>query len=225
MRPLILLIIMLVFLSMQADASFPNICQPTKQSVKAQYTIDTRTHVGEQQQQSFTLWRTLQKVAHQYPHKNVTQQWTRSKNGRLTRTQFFDQDLRAIEFETQSPQKSTNNHWQKKFQLVSHKLINKMNLEGTQGKLCDLVEYYQLEENGVIFQLSWLPNKKLVSRYRVSSASMSKEWVLQSVDYNTNAVSEFFSVRDNYLNTDFADIGDNESDPVLSKLIHLGFAQ
>ncbi len=224
MRPLTLLIVMLMFLSMQANASFPNICHSTEQNVKAQYTIETHTHVGEKNQQLFTLWRTLKKVAHQYPLKNVTQQWTRAQNGRLTRTQFFDQYLHAIEFETQSPQKSTDNHWQKKFQLVTHQLINKMNLEGSQGELCDLVEYYQLEENGVIHQLSWLPNKKLVSRYRVSSAKLSKEWVLQSVDYDNNKVSDFFNIRDQYLNTDFADIGDNESDPVLSKLIHLGFS-
>ena len=224
MRAFILFIIMSVFFSMQADASFPNICHATQQSLRAHYTIDTSQHLGEKRQQPFTLWRTSQTVALQHPLKSLTQQRTRTNNRRLTRIQFFDNQSQAMKFTNQSSRKISNENRKNKFKILSNNLISKLNLINTQGSACELLEYYQLEENGVIYQLSWLPNKNLVSRYRVSSASMSKEWVLQSVDYNFNTVSDFFSVRDQYINTDFADIGDNESDPVLSKLIHLGFA-
>ena len=223
MKALTLMLLLLAAFTLQANASLPNLCQPLQKKVKVQYTINTSFSVGEKHQQQLTLWRTPQKVAHQYPTKLITQQWTRANNGRLSRTQYFDQDLRAIEFEIQSPQTSTDAHWQKKFQLVTNQLINSMNLVTTQGQACDLVKYYHLEKNGVIHQLTWMPHKSLVTRYRVSSAKMSKEWVLQTLDYDAEAVNRFFSLREQYPSTDFADIGDNESDPVLSKLIHLGF--
>ncbi len=147
MKALTLMLLLLAAFTLQANASLPNLCQPLQKKVKVQYTINTSFSVGEKHQQQLTLWRTPQKVAHQYPTKLITQQWTRANNGRLSRTQYFDQDLRAIEFEIQSPQTSTDAHWQKKFQLVTNQLINSMNLVTTQGQACDLVKYYHLEKN------------------------------------------------------------------------------
>ncbi|MEY8204651.1 MAG: hypothetical protein RPR40_06210 [Bermanella sp.] len=225
MKKLSLIGFVLASFTMQAHASLGNICQPLQKAAKVQYSIETRQPTGQQSRQDFTLWRTSQKVAHQYPLKSLSQQWTRSHDGRLTQTQYFEQDLRAIEFETQSPQDSSQAHWQKKFQLISSQLIKAMDLVTSKGRACDLLEYYQLEKDGVLHQLSWLPNKNLVSRYRISSAKMSKEWLLQSVNYDADLVADFFNARDHYQATDFADIGDHESDPVLSKLIHLGFSR
>jgi len=36
-------------------------------------------------------------------------------------------------------------------------------------------------------------------------------------------IEEFFRIRGSYQTTDYADIGDNESDPFLLKMMNLGF--
>ena len=38
-----------------------------------------------------------------------------------------------------------------------------------------------------------------------------------------DAIKQKFAVWDRYQTTDYADVGDNESDPMLAKMIKLGF--
>ena len=48
---------------------------------------------------------------------------------------------------------------------------------------------------------------------------------LNDVNSDTPAIKAQFAKWDNFQTTDYADIGDNESDPFLAKMINLGFIE
>ena len=60
---------------------------------------------------------------------------------------------------------------------------------------------------------------------RISTPSYSREIVLTASHHNQQKVQVEFAKWDNYQTTDYADIGDNESDPFLAKMINLGFVE
>ncbi len=57
----------------------------------------------------------------------------------------------------------------------------------------------------------------------ITQGDKKSHWKLQKIERNQDVINQFFAQRANYQSTDFADIGDNESDPFLIKMINLGF--
>ncbi len=60
-------------------------------------------------------------------------------------------------------------------------------------------------------------------RASVGASSVISRWVLVSLESDEDKVGDRFAAWDSHDTTDFADIGDNESDPFLLKMINLGF--
>ena len=53
---------------------------------------------------------------------------------------------------------------------------------------------------------------------------MVREWTLQDVNYNADT-NTFFAKRESYQSTDYADIGDDHTDPFLTKMVNQGFIE
>ncbi|MFT4929894.1 MAG: hypothetical protein ACI8WB_006029, partial [Phenylobacterium sp.] len=76
-------------------------------------------------------------------------------------------------------------------------------------------------------ELQWLVNQQLLRALTITTSHngqlQSQHWQLISSSENSAAIEAQFRHWDRYITTDYADIGDNEADPFLTQMIHLGF--
>ncbi len=173
---------------------------------------------------TMTLWRNGKRVAHEFPQAQITEIWSRLPNGYLNVTRHFDGYQRGIEYQPLELNRGKGDKdWRLKYQLVSDTLKHKMHLVDTEGEGCEKVEHYELTDAGATHRLAWLPAPRLVKSYIVERKERTENWSLESVVTDAEQVKQAFARRDGYDTTDYADIGDNESDPFLLKLVNLGF--
>jgi hypothetical protein len=60
---------------------------------------------------------------------------------------------------------------------------------------------------------------------KTESADKAVNWQLAEVTYDNKMIQQQLDTFSAYQSTDFADIGDNESDPFFRKMINLGFIE
>ncbi len=197
---------------------FANQCDINQQQLIANYQIDNNNVSTEMQ-----LVRYKNQVAHVYPEKNITDVWLQYRNEKIAMNRYFDQPKRAIEYQPTELKRTVN--WEKQSQLITSEQIKEMTLVTEMGSGCYKQQEYNLTKGDVTVRLSWYPKLKLVKRLHVSHNGKNKIWNLQNIDASDNAVHAFFTQRYTYQTTDYADIGDNESDPFLTKMINLGFVE
>ena len=196
-----------------------------KDLLGARYKMTTSDAQGKHKQvDHMILWRNGNQVAHQYTDTRITEVWERIKNTQLRMTRNFDEHKRGIEYEpNEIKMQHDNNAWQLKKQLLSQQLIDSMDLKSSTHKDCDILKTYKKEDTRQQLQLQWLAAQQLVKRFSVESDKQHITWELESVIHDTQKVQQLFISRENYQMTDYSDIGDNESDPFLMKMINLGF--
>ena len=199
----------------------------SQDTLGAKYLI-TSTHIDTKQStnQHMLLWRNGNQVAHEYPQTHMTELWEQSSHGMLRLVRNFDAYQRAIEYQ---PGEINNGKgikdWGLKYQLISEELKNKMQRHAVTGEGCDKVEKYSLDSKGSRIELEWLPNQQLIKNMKVFKKDVTLQWNLENIVKDVARVKQFFLTRNQYQTTDYIDIGDNESDPFLSKMIHLGFTK
>lgn len=196
-------------------------CKLNQNYVKADYQVTHQVPNKAQQSQGFTLWRAEKQVAQQDEH--FIEVWQQLKNGQIRPIRYFEQQRRGIEYQPSEVQGKQD--WSAKYQLVSDNLLAKMTLKKSSGSGCDLIEYYQLNDGDNQIELSWLKNQKLVKAMRLTMKTSRREVVLSEAQFDSEKVQQQFSSWDRYQTTDYADIGDNENDPFLVKMINLGFIE
>ncbi|MFY8327920.1 hypothetical protein [Pseudoalteromonas sp. ZZD1] len=184
--------------------------------VSQQHEVDTAVHT-----QQFTLWRTPTQAAQQ--DEQLVEVWQQLSNQQLRPIRYFVQAKRGIEYQPSEVKAKQN--FSSKQQLVSDELLAKMTLQSEHGEGCDKVQKYQLKQPHSTIELTWAVNKKLLESMQVTNSKSSQTITLQSVSFNKQTVQQQFAVWDNYQTTDYADIGDNENDPFLAKMINLGFIE
>ncbi|MEL0641578.1 hypothetical protein V6260_13275 [Pseudoalteromonas aliena] len=197
-------------------------CNIDSAHLKADYKI-TNTHNHEQSTQSLTLWRNSSQVAHQ--REVITELWQHLANKQIRPIRYFNAEQRGIEYQPSEVRGIQN--WSAKSQLVDNHLIEKMTLLNTQGTGCDEVKNYTLSENGNDFNLAFFTHSKLVKTFSVSNKKSQTTTLLSLNNVNTDEplISAQFAKWDRFQTTDYADIGDNEGDPFLAKMINLGFIE
>ena len=201
------------------------VCEKNDANLHAAYETSIKSPSKDPKTTSLHLWRNANNVAHEYPVTNITESWTLVRERFIKPTRYFDAHERAIEYqpgETIHGKKETDFSY--RYQLISDKLINAMSLDKKDGKGCDTVEYYSLESPQGKFTLKWLPYLKLVAFFSVDKNGVTREWKLTNVDFNANTEA-FFSKRRDYQSTDYADIGDDHTDPFLTKMVTQGFIE
>ena len=224
MSPKITLLLGCMLLAGSALADCPN---RTASNIGARYQITTSfAGSAEVQQRVMTLWRERGKAAHQYADAGMTEVWEQMTNGRLRMVRYFDAHQRGIEYEPKDmsgPSDTTD--WSLKAQLVSDQLIASMRRVAANTQGCEPVEFLSADINHKQVQLEWLPQSKLVRKYMEISAGGIIKWELQEVISDQQQVNNFFASRAGFYTTDYADVGDNESDPFLLGMINLGFIE
>jgi hypothetical protein len=200
-------------------------CELEAGNLKADYTVTTRRGFTPGNSTEISLLRYNNTVAHQYPQVGITETWTMVRNKLIKPVRYFDKHERAIEYQ---PGESIHGRVEKDFsfryQLISNTLLNKMTLERSEGKGCMKIEYLTYQNSKVDMTLAWLPELKLIQQFRVNEKNTTREWSLVSVDDNVN-LEAFFESRDKYKATDYADIGDDHTDPFLTNMVNQGFIE
>jgi len=172
------------------------------------------------------LWRNGKQIAHEYIDTGITDVWEKTGNGMLRLVRYFDKPKQGIEYQ---PNEINNGkgekNWSLKSQLISDKLINSMQQNSIENTGCDKTVSYTLKSNNKFIKLNWLPVRRLVKTYSESTHSTKLKWELIELITYKKQINNIFSNRADYKTTDYTDIGDNESDPFLMKMINLGFVE
>lgn len=214
-----LAILSLALLSPLASAAQ---CTIDNQYMQASYQVTQKQGAAQViDTQQFTLWRTPLQAAQQ--DQQLVELWQQLSNKQLRPIRYFPQAERGIEYQPSEVKGQQN--FSSKQQLVSDELLAKMTLQSEHGEGCDKVQKYTLKQADTTIEVSWVANKKLLESMHITKPIGSQTITLQSVSFDKQTVQQQFAVWDNYQTTDYADIGDNESDPFLAKMINLGFIE
>ncbi len=209
--------------------SFPllaqEVCSVDADTLGAHYTrkIISADQKNVQEVQ-FELWRNGGQVAHVHPQNKITEIWNKTASGQIRPVRYFDQDLRAIEYAPDDIQASADMlDWQIKYQLVSAKVIDKLKKIEEKNNGCATVHVYSGRIGTSEIIIEWLPYTKLVKYFSVKNPSSNESWTLTKQIMSAEKIAAVFRLRESYQSTDYADIGDNETDPFFQKIIKLGF--
>lgn len=188
----------------------------------AEYSITTKTDHGTAVKH-LQLWRQGDQVAIHYPKNNVTELWGITSTGKLHLVKMFEQHKRGIEYQPNEIKGAQD--WSAKQQLISNRAIASMELQKTTGAGCELTQHYSKTTPSGNYHLQWLANRTLIQSYKRVREHSSVHWKLLHKHSNKELIAAKFARLQNFNTTDYADIGDNESDPFLRNMIHLGFVE
>lgn len=192
----------------------------------AVYTVSHQQDTGTPTDTTLTLWRADKRVAHQHTTPPITTAWAQDRKGGLLTWQHFDDAQRTIEYEAQhlSAEQSLS-AWQEKWQIVADSFRGQLEKTGRSGVGCNTAEHYRQQQKPQTVALDWLPQLQLPANFEVSDEKGKISWRLEKIISDRNTVSHVFLERDRWQSTDYADIGDSESDPFLLSMINLGFIE
>jgi len=220
----LLLLPLFLFSSVSAVASE---CLQNVNELGAKYLVSESVLISQKTKKNhrhFNLWRKNTEVAHEHLDSNITEIWNLVSDGRVKPVRYFDEDKRGIEYQPDEVNNGKGDrNWNGKYQLFTDRYIASMKKESVNGQGCDKQEVYTSMKNDVSIRLVWLPAVKLPKFFEEKSSDKILRWELQELVKDAPQVNQAFASRQNYLTTDYADIGDNESDPFLIKMINLGF--
>lgn len=199
-------------------------CPPTE-NLWARYQLSDVTDGHPSSSTSVTLVRSPDQVAYRYQATAITELWEQTPGGRLRLVRNFDQHRRGIEYQ---PVEIKGSHdWGTKQHLLSRQLRDELKLVSVSGSRCDRIEHYQGSREHQTFSLDWHTRLQLPQVFVVEEQQGKKRqrWELVEVTTEETRVAGVFDSLSHYQTTDYADVGDNESDPFLMKMINLGFVE
>lgn len=213
-----LLAIVLLYLSTKAVAH----------PLNAKYTITTQDNQTQAvlRTTQLNLWRTEKRVAHQYPATGITEGWEYISPTLIKATRYFDQHQRAIEYPPgERVHGKTEYDWSARNQFVSNEVLQSLELISSKQDKNNKIHVYQGKNKHSTITLHWMPEHKLVKQLKIVKHNITQIWQLKIMDITSDKVGHFFASHDHYQSTDYADIGDDHTDPFLSQMVHLGFIE
>lgn len=224
-----LLLIAIFSMTAMKTAKADTGCTLSSQSLKATYQVTTTRGNSASPATTLMLWRDGNKVAHQYPQTNITETWQLIRDTHIKAVRYFDGHKRAIEYQ---PNERIHGKVEKDFsyryQLISDGVLAKMVEQETVGEGCNTEVKMTLNDQVQHITLTWLPAFRLIKDFQVEAKGMKREWRLTSLahpDKEKLDTHAFFAEREAYQSTDYADIGDDHTDPFLTKMVNQGFIE
>jgi hypothetical protein len=204
--------------ALASDASYsPQACQSKSTQLHAQYKI---THSSGKSSE-FGLWRNHKSIAQYKIDNKVIDLWYQSSHKQLTLSRLYAEYEQGIEYASEDIL-TYPNLWLDKYQLVPQARMAKLNKLEETGEGCEVV--HMMSSNDGTFKLTWLPKLQLAKRIEQATNSGTVVWTLTEISHDKSEIEKQFAVWQAYQTTDYADVGDNESNPVLAKMIRVGFA-
>lgn len=225
MKKNIFIVLILALLSNTTKAEQK--CQANEELLGAHYQLE-HSQVNDAQREQFnqksliSLWRKNQKVLSINGEQSTT--WFKSGKGLVQKTTHFDHFKRSIEYQAKP---MSDDRWQQIWQFISDSKKQSLKLIRSELVGCYQQEVYQWHNEAANLQgrLLWNASLKLVTELTIIQGAQQSHWQLDKIEQDADVVEAKFAQRSNYQTTDFADIGDNESDPFLIKMINLGFIE
>jgi len=201
-------------------------CNINHSQLRAEYQLQTFKNGQVIQTSPLVLWRNGNTVAHQFPNTEITESWFLLNNKQIKPTRFFDHYQRAIEYQPgEKVHGKTEKDWDYRYQLISASLLPQLTLSAESGSGCQKEQTYSKSTENTTIVLKWLPELQLVSSFSSTRGDIKETWQLTSQQYDQPAIEHFFTELSQYQSTDYADIGDDHTDPFLAKMINLGFVE
>ncbi len=206
-------------------------CDIDAETLGARYAV-TRSH-GDSDSDATTrhhvqIWRSAKQVAYIHEEREITEIWDLVSDGRQKLVRYFDAYNRAIEYQPEDVDSASGDEaWSARFHIVSNEQRKAMQQLETSGNGCDRVEHYRAAagDGQELVEVDWWPEHQLVERIKRIDGNETMTWQLDKVFSDPSKVAAELSKRHGYQTTDFVDIGDNESDPFLLKMMNLGFIE
>ncbi|MEW9796515.1 hypothetical protein [Alteromonas sp. CYL-A6] len=201
-------------------------CDIPAGQLTATYAV-SQQHAGHPgQTATLVLWRNGNQVAHQHPQTGITESWTHVKQRWIKPVRYFDDDERAIEYMPgERIHGKADTDWSLRYQLISDALLSQMTLVDETGEGCERTQQFSLNTATGAIHLTWQPALRLVRSFEQVQGENRQTWTLTSITQDNEAITQFFRHRDGYYSTDFADIGDDHTDPFLIRMVNQGFIQ
>lgn len=219
-------LIMVFFVSSLANAGSSVECDIDASVIAGNYKISTARDDRVASVSSLNIWRRNNEVAHQHPDRKITEIWNKLPNDRIRVVRYFDAHKQGIEYQADEIKGGQGlNEWSKKSQLIPQSFKQSMHLDKIEGYACDRLEYYTKNTRQQNISMVWSPSLSLPVEYKEIGQGKSVVIHLMKRITDKKRINNFFTLRENYQSTDYADIGDNESDPFLSNMINLGFIE
>lgn len=197
----------------------------------AVYEIAKSNHSSDKlgQELQITLVRNGNEVAHQYPQTGITESWQLNQADQIKSTRFFDLHQRAIEYQPgEKVHGKTESDWSYRNQLISDSLLQKFTTTNVINEGCNRVETKQFKNESLSMEITWFSELRLVSHFIIKkkdSGNILETWSLKSLALSNKQITPFFKSRYAYYATDYADIGDDHTDPFLTNMMNLGFIE
>jgi hypothetical protein len=122
----------------------------------------------------------------------------------------------------------TETDWSYRNQLISDSLLNKFTTTKVSNEGCNRLESKTYTDRQITMDLTWFSELRIVNTFSIKdkqSGTTLESWSLQSIELSSDQIVPFFNTRHAYLATDFADIGDDHTDPFLTNMMNLGFIE
>jgi len=173
------------------------------------------------------IWRHNQQVLQQLPDKKMATYYFKSTPNTLQSIRLFDEFQTGIEYQKNelSNMGQSVASWEEHAQLINEAFLKQLRLERVEADECDTLMHYSGKLKGHRYNVSWLKKQKLVTFYRDKSDHQLINITLIKKENDPEKIAATFTHYLNYNMVDFADIGDNENDPFIAKMIRQGFIE
>lgn len=163
------------------------------------------------------------RIAYEYKDQKITEIWEKSTNNQAQLIRAFDKDKRSIEYDPIDVRmEKQSSSWDIHKNLANPKLFNLKNPQVLQIGSCRYEHYEEIIDGKKII-MDYEANNNILISLKVKKLNIMlysyKLKDIKGINKKVNHVKTAIS----YDSTDFADIGDNESDPFFTKMITLGF--
>jgi hypothetical protein len=202
------------------------LCRADSEALVAHYSI-TQARAGSDTSavQNYSLQRYAGEVMYSYPDIHISQRWNLTSHGGLQKFRYFDEDKRAIEYDTTAPLANAEQLWQEKYQIVSDQELEQMSIKQALNLECTTITVYEQRADKYLRHVYWSQDLQLPVKIFQRKGLEEETWLLTRLETQAEKALENFALRERYLSTDFADIGDQETDPFFRKMINLGFIE
>ncbi len=214
----------LILCSVCSHATYAG-CALDRQTLGARYTVVFTDAKGVSQESEVTIWRMKSRVLWEYPLSGIAESWHRNVREQLQLVRYFDQYDRGIEYYPADMPAYDPQSWERLWQLVPAAELESLEAGATHGDKCQLERGYSGTGHGLEVSGAWLGAAGLPSRWKTRATGASSSWQLKELVTDAKAVAQAFDSREHYQLIDYADIGDNESDPLLLKMASLGVVE
>ena len=178
-------------------------------------------NVESHKAETFSLIRNNNSVAHVSPQVRQVDLWHRVRGNNVMLTRFFTDVKQAIEYQPQEIKSGVS--FLEKFQLLTLGFLEKLTLVEEKKYACHSEQVLELKGKQQSIFLIWQKELQLPKYLKIVEGERVVTWQQQTLSSNQEEIKQYLDQLSGYQVTDYADIGDNENNPVLAKMIYQGF--